>query len=113
MSAGYEKAIRSPNGVPHAQVVFDPFHVCQLGSKATDQVRRAEYNQHGRWRHNISELAHQRTRTGWAQANCRLEQHPTAARRVRLRGYGKNGFMVRRKLAGGFCLSSASCSLHS
>jgi transposase len=28
--------------------VFDPFHVCQLGSKATDQVRRAEYNQHGR-----------------------------------------------------------------
>ena len=48
MSAGYEKAIRSPNGVPHAQVVFDPFHVCQLGSKATDQVRRAEYNQHGR-----------------------------------------------------------------
>ena len=46
MSAGYEKAIRSPNGVPHAQVVFDPFHVCQLGSKATDQVRRAEYNQH-------------------------------------------------------------------
>ncbi len=28
--------------------MFDPFHVCQLGSKATDQVRRAEYNQHGR-----------------------------------------------------------------
>ena len=48
MSAGYEKAIRSKDGVPHAQVVFDPFHVCQLGSKATDQVRRAEYNQHGR-----------------------------------------------------------------
>jgi transposase len=48
MSAGYEKAIRAKEGVPHAQVVFDPFHVCQLGSKATDQVRRAEYNQHGR-----------------------------------------------------------------
>ena len=48
MSAGYEKAIRATEGVPHAQVVFDPFHVCQLGSKATDQVRRAEYNQHGR-----------------------------------------------------------------
>jgi transposase len=48
MSAGYEKAIRSKDGVPGAQVVFDPFHVCQLGSKATDQVRRAEYNQHGR-----------------------------------------------------------------
>ena len=27
MSAGYEKAIRSEDGVPHAQVVFDPFHV--------------------------------------------------------------------------------------
>ena len=27
---------------------FDPFHVVQLGSKATDQVRRAEYNKHGR-----------------------------------------------------------------
>ena len=49
MSAGYEKAIRDPDhGVPHAQVCFDPFHVVQLGSKAADQVRRAEYNQHGR-----------------------------------------------------------------
>ena len=48
MSAGYEKTIRSKEGVPHAQVVFDPFHVCQLAGKATDQVRRAEYNQHGR-----------------------------------------------------------------
>ena len=48
MSAGYEKAIRSQDGVPHAQVVFDPFHVVQLGSRATDQVRRAEYNKHGR-----------------------------------------------------------------
>ena len=49
MSAGYEKAIRDPdNGVPHAQVVFDPFHVIQLGSKAADKVRRDEYNRHGR-----------------------------------------------------------------
>jgi transposase len=49
MSAGYEKAIRDPdNGVAHAQVCFDPFHVVQLGSKAADQVRRAEYNKHGR-----------------------------------------------------------------
>jgi transposase len=48
MSAGYEKAIRAKEGVPHAQVCFDPFHVCQLGSKAADQVRRAEYNKHGR-----------------------------------------------------------------
>src|SRR5450631_748933 len=48
MSAGYEKAIRAPEGIPHAQVCFDPFHVVQLGSRATDQVRRAEYNQHGR-----------------------------------------------------------------
>jgi transposase len=48
MSAGYENAIRSAQGVPHAQVVFDPFHVVQLGGKAADQVRRDEYNKHGR-----------------------------------------------------------------
>jgi len=49
MSAGYENAIRDPDhGVPHAEVVFDPFHVIQLGGKACDQVRRDEYNQHGR-----------------------------------------------------------------
>lgn len=46
MSAGYEKAIRAT--VPDAQVAFDPFHVIQLGGKATDQVRRDEYNRHGR-----------------------------------------------------------------
>jgi len=48
MSAGYENAIRSEQGVPHAQVCFDPFHVVQLASKAADQVRRDEYNRHGR-----------------------------------------------------------------
>jgi transposase len=48
MSAGYEKAIRAEQGVPHAQVCFDPFHVVQLGGKAADQVRRHEYNRHGR-----------------------------------------------------------------
>jgi transposase len=46
MSAGYEKAIRE--AVPDAAVAFDPFHVVQLGSKAADQVRRDEYNRHGR-----------------------------------------------------------------
>jgi transposase len=46
MSAGYEKAIT--NAVPDAQVAFDPFHVIALGGKAADQVRRAEYNRHGR-----------------------------------------------------------------
>jgi transposase len=49
MSAGYENAIRDPDhGLPHAQVGFDPFHVVQLGGKALDQVRRDEYNRHGR-----------------------------------------------------------------
>src|SRR5664279_356760 len=46
MSAGYEKAITQ--SLPDAQVCFDPFHVVQLGSKAADQVRRDEYNRHGR-----------------------------------------------------------------
>jgi transposase len=48
MSAGYEKAIRAENGVPDASVCFDPFHVVALGGRAVDQVRRAEYNRHGR-----------------------------------------------------------------
>jgi transposase len=46
MSAGYEKAVTE--AVPDAQVCFDPFHVVRLGGKAADQVRRDEYNQHGR-----------------------------------------------------------------
>src|SRR6202171_3938997 len=46
MSAGYEKAIRA--AVPDAAVACDPFHVVQLGGKACDQVRRDEYNRHGR-----------------------------------------------------------------
>jgi transposase len=46
MSAAYEKAIAE--AIPDAQVAFDPFHVVQLGGKATDQVRRDEYNRHGR-----------------------------------------------------------------
>ena len=46
MSAGYEKAVH--DAVPGAQVCFDPFHVVQLGGRATDQVRRDEYNRHGR-----------------------------------------------------------------
>jgi len=49
MSAGYENAIRDPdNGLAHAEVCFDPFHVVQLGGRACDQVRRDEYNTHGR-----------------------------------------------------------------
>ena len=48
MSAGYEKAIRAAEGLPHAQVCFDPFHVVKLGGEAADKVRRAEYNKHGR-----------------------------------------------------------------
>jgi transposase len=48
MSAGYENAIRSAAGLPNAEVCFDPFHVVSLGGKAADQVRRDEYNRHGR-----------------------------------------------------------------
>lgn len=46
MSGGYEKAIRQ--AVPDAQICFDPFHVCRLASRATDQVRRDEWNAHDR-----------------------------------------------------------------
>ena len=49
MSAGYENAIRGPTRASRTpRSCFDPFHVVQLGGKAADQVRRDEYNQHGR-----------------------------------------------------------------
>jgi transposase len=48
ISAGYERAIRAPEGLPHAHVCFDPFHVVKLGGEALDKVRRDEYNRHGR-----------------------------------------------------------------
>jgi transposase len=54
MSGEYQRAIRA--GIPQAEICFDPFHVCRLASRATDQVRRDEYNAHershtatGRW----------------------------------------------------------------
>jgi transposase len=54
MSGEYQRAIR--DAVPHAEICFDPFHVCRLASRATDHVRRDEWNAHershtatGRW----------------------------------------------------------------
>ena len=54
MSGEYERAIRE--AIPDAEICFDPFHVCRLASRATDQVRRDEWNAHershtrtGRW----------------------------------------------------------------
>lgn len=50
MSASYENAIRDAfkDVQDPPEVAFDPFHVIQLGGRATDQVRRAEWNRHGR-----------------------------------------------------------------
>jgi transposase len=54
MSGEYQRAIR--DAIPAAEICFDPFHVCRLASRATDQVRRDEWNAHershtptGRW----------------------------------------------------------------
>jgi hypothetical protein len=54
MSGEYQRAIRE--AIPDAEICFDPFHVCRLASRATDQVRRDEWNAHershtrtGRW----------------------------------------------------------------
>jgi transposase len=54
ISGEYQRAIR--DAIPDAQLCFDPFHVCRLASRATDQVRRDEWNAHershtatGRW----------------------------------------------------------------
>ena len=51
MSAGYENAIKAVTDTDERfmpEVVFDPFHVCQLASRAIDDVRRAEWNEHGK-----------------------------------------------------------------
>jgi transposase len=54
MSGEYQRAIR--DAIPDAETCFDPFHVCRLASRATDQVGRDEWNAHershtaaGRW----------------------------------------------------------------
>ncbi len=54
MSGEYERALR--DAIPHAEICFDPWHVCRLASRAADQVRRDEWNAHegshtaaGRW----------------------------------------------------------------
>jgi transposase len=46
MSGEYQRAIRA--AVPKAEICFDPFHVVRLGARATDQVRRDEWNLHDR-----------------------------------------------------------------
>lgn len=46
MSGEYQRAIRQ--AVPQAEICFDPFHVVRLGARATDQVRRDEWNRHDR-----------------------------------------------------------------
>jgi transposase len=46
MSGEYQRAIRQ--AIPDAEICFDPFHVVRLGARATDQVRRDEWNRHDR-----------------------------------------------------------------
>jgi len=46
MNGAYEKAIR--DNVPDAEICFDPFHIVQLAGRAVDDVRRAEWNTHGK-----------------------------------------------------------------
>ena len=54
MSGEYQRAIRA--NLPEAEICFDPFHVVRLAARATDAVRREEWNRHershtpqGRW----------------------------------------------------------------
>lgn len=44
MAGGYKKAVREH--LPHAQVIFDRFHVQRLAGDAVDAVRRAEVTAH-------------------------------------------------------------------
>jgi transposase len=51
MSAGYENAIReqiASDAQFSPEICFDPFHVCQLASRAVDDVRRADWNAKGK-----------------------------------------------------------------
>jgi transposase len=51
MSAGYENAINclaEHDERFRPEVVFDPFHVCRLASRAVDDVRRADWNERGK-----------------------------------------------------------------
>ena len=50
MSAGYENAVR--DALPEAEVCFDPFHVVALAGRAVDDVRRAEWREHGKSKTN-------------------------------------------------------------
>jgi transposase len=46
MSGGYENAVRA--AIPDAEIAFDPFHVVRLAADCVDEVRRAEWNAHGK-----------------------------------------------------------------
>jgi transposase len=46
MTGGYRKAIEE--GLPQAEICIDPFHVVALAGRAVDDVRRAEWNAHGK-----------------------------------------------------------------
>lgn len=42
LSAAFQKGVRE--GAPHAEIVFDRFHLARLAQDALDQVRRAEFH---------------------------------------------------------------------
>ena len=48
MSAGYENAIRAPEGVPHAEVCFDPFHVASSAARRPTRSAATSTTEHGR-----------------------------------------------------------------
>ncbi len=39
---------RDQGGLPEAQIAFDPFHLVKLANEAVNDVRRAEWNAHGK-----------------------------------------------------------------
>jgi transposase len=61
MSAGYEKAVR--DAVPHAEIIFDRFHVEALASKALDETRREIWQ---RLRGEDSDAARALKKARWA-----------------------------------------------
>jgi transposase len=97
MSGEYQRAIRA--NLPEAEICFDPFHVVRLAARATDQVRRDEWNRHdrshtpqGRW------VKHTRWSLLKAPANQSIYQLATLAEVQRENRRLYRAFLLREEL---------------
>ncbi len=101
MSGEYQRAIRA--GGPDAEICFDPFHVVRLGARATDQVRRDEWNEHDR-----SHTPHGRWVKGTRWSLLKAPEHQTVRQLATLaRGPARS---TTASTAPSCCAKSCGCS---